>query len=99
VGGSGQDSGQLRPAGSMLTGVRVASKPAFAVVVGTVAFLAQDLFQRITGVQLTTDEAAGIVTVFSWLAYWLVPVSMQDAGTPVVTVVPPAPPTPGAPAA
>jgi hypothetical protein len=66
--------------------VRVAGKPAFAVVVAAAAFLAQDVFQRATGVVITADEAVAFVTLLSWLAYWLVPAGLQNGGP-----VPPAP--------
>lgn len=57
--------------------MRVAGKPAFAVVVGVAAFLAQDIFQRVTKVALSADESTAIVTLFSWLAYYLVPADKQ----------------------
>lgn len=69
--------------GGIVQAVRVASKPAFAIVVAAAAFLAQDIFQRVTHVQVTVDEGAAFVTLFSWLAYWATPASVQDA--PVVT--------------
>jgi hypothetical protein len=93
MGGAGTDSGTVSGAGvgGMLAGVRVASKPAFAVLVGAAAFLAQDVFQRVTHVPVTVDEGVGFVTLFSWFAYWLIPQQLQDAGAAVV--VAPAAPT------
>lgn len=92
MGGQGSDSNVVTAAGSggIFGSVRVASKPAFAVLVGAVAFLAQDVFQRVTHVVISNDEAIAFVTVLSWFAYWLVPASLQDGGT--TTVVSAAPP-------
>jgi hypothetical protein len=89
MGGSGTDSGAVSTPGigGMLASVRVASKPAFAVVVAAAAFLAQDVFQRVTGVQVTVDEGVAFVTLLSWFAYWLVPASLQDS-QPAVSLPP-----------
>lgn len=97
MGGTGTDRATVSTAGggSILTGVRVATKPAFAIVVAAALALGQDLFQRVTHIPLTADEAVEIVTLGSWLAYFLVPVSMQDGGAVVVTApaaLPPAAP-------
>jgi hypothetical protein len=72
----------------MLAGVRVATKPAFAVLVGAALALAQDLFVRITHIPITTDEAVNLVILGSWFAYWIVPQSLQDNGAAVVAVAP-----------
>jgi hypothetical protein len=57
--------------------MRVPGKPAFAIVVAAAAFLAQDIFQRVTKITVTADEAAGFVTLFSWAAYYIVPADKQ----------------------
>jgi hypothetical protein len=57
--------------------MRVAGKPAFAVVVGAALFLAQDIFMRVTHIVISPDEAIGIVTLGSWLAYYIVPADKQ----------------------
>jgi hypothetical protein len=96
MGGTGSDSATVLTAGagSILPSVRVASKPAFALLVGAAAFLAQDVFQRLTHVPISVDEGIGFVTLFSWFAYWLVPASLQDNGATVVAgPVAPASPT------
>ena len=84
MGGTSSDAGAVTTVstGSILERVRVAGKPAFAVVIAAIAFLAQDLFQRITGIVITSDEGIAFVIVLSWLAYWLVPTSAQDAAPP-----------------
>jgi hypothetical protein len=93
MGGTAVDQGSVTsPGGGIVGAVRVASKPAFAILVGAIAFLAQDIFQRVTHVVISNDEAIAFVTVLSWLAYWLVPVSLQDGGVQVVS----GPPTPAA---
>jgi uncharacterized membrane protein len=100
MGGAGTDRGLVTGAGigSILPTVRVASKPAFAVVVGAIAFLAQDIVQRVTHITITNDEAIAGFAVVSYLAYWLIPSSLQDGGATVVPLpaVPPAPPGPAA---
>jgi hypothetical protein len=91
MGGTAVDQGSVTiPGGGIVGAVRVASKPAFAILVGAIAFLAQDIFQRITHVVISNDEAIAFVTVLSWLAYWLIPASLQDGGVQVVSG-PPAP--------
>jgi hypothetical protein len=70
----------------------VPGKPAFAIVIAAFAFLAQDLFQRITHITVTNDESVAFVTLLSWVAYYLVPATAQ--GT--VVVVPPQAPLPPA---
>jgi uncharacterized membrane protein len=86
MGGTGTDTSVVTAAGggSIIAGVRVASKPAFALVVGAVAFLAQDLFTRLTHITVSNDEAVAFVTALSWVAYWIVPPSLQDGGATVV---------------
>jgi hypothetical protein len=95
MGGQGQERAIVTPAAgaSIIGRVRVASKPAFALLVGAAAFLIQDIFVRVTKIPITVDEGIGFVTLFSWLAYWAVPVSLQDAApaAPAEPVVAPGP--------
>jgi uncharacterized membrane protein len=94
MGGTAVDQGSVTsPGGGMVGAVRVASKPAFAVVVGAIAFLAQDILQRVTGVHITVDEGIAGFALVSYLAYWLVPASLQDNGATVIAGTPPASPT------